>query len=108
MSGDKGRDMETEKQNVAPKFTDLAQLTHNNGVKIDAVVSLLGAIADSNDVICDYKEQQKKGDITFRRKADRSNKHSIALSVVSVVIASTALAISLESSFIMAFIAAFK
>ena len=53
-----------EKQSVAPKFTDLAQLTHNNGVKLDAVVTLLGVIAESNDanVQCsnDILEEKKR------------------------------------------------
>ena len=86
----------TDKQSDAPKFSDLAQLTDNNGVKLDAVVSLLGALCDSNDDIVNYKKEQKEGDITFRRRINRHSKQSTWLNVVSIVIACVALAISLD------------
>ena len=85
MNGDKGGGMD-EKQSVAPKFTDLAQLTHNQGIKLDAVVSILGAIADSNDDIVKYKKEQKEGDIIFRRKSERLGRVTVTISLLALAV----------------------
>tara|TARA_R110000824_G_scaffold142083_1_gene308998 strand:+ start:193 stop:501 length:309 start_codon:yes stop_codon:yes gene_type:complete len=97
-----------KEEDTAPKFSDLAQLTYQNGVKLDGAIEVLQRIAKSNVDIVKYKKMQKTGDIAFRRKAARDNTRSTILNMFSIFIACTALAISLDSSFVVAFFAAFK
>ena len=86
----------SNKEDTAPKFSDLAQLTYINGLKLDGVVSLLGAIADSNDDIVKYKKEQKEGDIEFRRRTTMDNKRSNILNIAGVLIALAALSVSIK------------
>tara|TARA_R110000751_G_scaffold73408_1_gene148420 strand:+ start:5375 stop:5656 length:282 start_codon:yes stop_codon:yes gene_type:complete len=75
-----------KEEDTAPKFSDLAQLTYRNGLKLDGVVSLLGAIADSNDDIVKYKKEQKEGDIIFRRKSERLGRVTVTISLLALAV----------------------
>jgi hypothetical protein len=80
-------------KDTPPKFSDLAQLSKDQcdlqrigNIKVDAVVTLLGVLCDSNDDIVKYKKEQKEGDIRFRKKSDVSSKLSITIALAALSI----------------------
>ena len=77
-----------------PELTELVTITQEHSERTDSVIVLLGALCDSNDKICDYKEEQKQGDITSRKRQEAHNKNSSTLNMISIYIALTALLIS--------------
>ena len=50
---------------------------------------------DSLELICDYKQEQKDGDIKHRKISSKQNKQSLMLHVVTISIACAALYISI-------------
>ena len=86
----------SKKEDTAPKFSDLAQLTYQNGVKLDGAIEVFKRIAESNDDIVKYKKEQKERDIEFGRRTTMDNKRSNILNIAGVVIALAALSVSIK------------
>jgi len=53
--------------------------------------NLLCALCNSNDLIVDYKEQQKQGDIRSRKRSECYSKFGILIALVAVYISITGL-----------------
>ena len=68
--------------NPMSMLTDEIKLTNES---LDTLIILLGALCDSNDAIVRYKEEQKQGDIRFRKKTAVWSVVSIAIALAAFV-----------------------
>ena len=86
-----------------PKSEELRQLVRANE-KLGKLIELNVDKRDSLELICEYKHEQKNGDIKFRKLAEKQNRQSAMLHIVSISIACAAFYISvagIDSAFVV-------
>lgn len=88
--------MDELKTKAAPKHKELIDTLSNQSSQNEIIILLLNVLIEATEsngselkTINDYKEEQKQGDIKFRKKSNTS-------SLISISIAMAALAISVK------------